>query len=110
MDLEKYKELSHEGKLIWAKNSILKKGLSRIEKYNLFKKFTTYQVNDKILIKAYNLSGKFLKRTNKFLAVFEGPYEVKNIVGKGTYIVIDPKNGVERQMFHANEIRKYHLD
>ena len=56
----------------------------------------------------YNLSNKLLKRTSKFMSVFEGSYIISKMVMKGTYLVRDLKTNKERGIFHANELRKYH--
>lgn len=71
--LEGQQEASYEQKLIWVRDSIKSKGQKRAERYNLCKNMTQYREGNKVLVKAYNRSDKFLKRIAKFMAVFEGP-------------------------------------
>ena len=101
-------EASYEQKLIGTHDRIKKKGLKRAHKANVSHKMTHYTVGDRVLIKACNLSDKLLKRTSKFISVFEGPYTISKIIREGTYFIIDSVNNKERGIFHAHDLRKYH--
>lgn len=68
-----------------------------------------YREEDKVLVKAHNLSDKYSKQTPKFMAVFEGPYLIAKVIRNGTYVIKDPSNGKDRGMFHTNDIRAYHV-
>ena len=75
-------------------------------KYNTEKTLSAYGTGDLVLVRACNLSDKLLGRSAKFMAVFEGPYLIKRMVRESTAILVDPKSGVERGMFHVNDIKK----
>ena len=101
-------EPSYEQKLIWTHDRMKRKGLKRAQKANMRHRLSHYTVGDRVLIKAYNLSDKLLKRTSKFMSVFEGPYIIGKIIREGTYLIIDSVNNKERGIFHAHDLRKYH--
>ena len=101
---------TYEQKLVWTQDRIRMKGIPRAEKTNAGQKITTYQKNEQVLGKAYNLSDKALKRTAKFMSVFEGPFIVDKIIREGTYLITDPKSHRERGIFHAHDLRKYYSD
>ena len=101
-------EPTYVQKLVWTKNRIREKGLKRANKTDMNKKMEKYQQGDKVLIKVYNLSDKSLKRTAKFMAVFEGPYNIGKIIREGTYVIEDPKRHRQRGIFHASDLRRYH--
>lgn len=61
---------------------IKRKGLKEAEKHDLNKTVTQYQEGDKLLVKAYNLSDKFLKQNATFMAVFEET----SLIAKVTWI------------------------
>ena len=42
------------------------------------------------------------------MSVFEGPYSTGKIIREGTYLIVDPVNNKEREIFYAHELRKYH--
>ena len=100
-------ESTYVQKLVRAKNRIREKGLKRANKTDMNKKMENYQQGDKVLVKAYNLSDKSLKRTAKFMAVFEGPYIIGKIIREGTYVIEHPKRRRERGIFHASDLRRY---
>ena len=102
------KEPGYEQKLLWTQERIKRKGLRRAQKTNADKRISSYQENDEVLVKACNLSDKFLKRTAKFMPVFEGPYRIGKIIREGTYLITHLKNNKERGIFHACDLRKYH--
>ena len=54
---------TYEQKLVRTRDRIQKKSLRRAQKTNANRKTTTYHENDQVLVKAYNLSDKMLKRT-----------------------------------------------
>ena len=97
-----------EQKLFWVRERIKKKGTMRAQKTDTGRKMTSYQENEQVLVKAYNLSDKTLKRTAKFMSVFEGPYIINRILREGTYLVTDATNNKERGVFHANDLRRYY--
>ena len=101
-------EPTYEQKLMWTYERIRRKGLKRADKTNMSKKMENYQQGNKALIKVYNLSYKSLKRTAKFMAIFEGPYIMGKIIRKGTYVIEDPKRHRERGIFQARDLRRYH--
>lgn len=42
------------------------------------------------------------------MAIFKGPYLLKKTIGNEIYIILDSVTFLNRGMFHANDIRKYH--
>ena len=102
------KQSTHEQKLFWVRERIKKKGAMRARKTDTDRKMTFYQENEQVLVKAYKLSDKILKRAAKFMSVFEGPYLINKILREGTYSVIDIRNNKERGVFHANDLRRYY--
>ena len=101
---------TYEQKLFWVRERIRKKGTRRAQKTDTDRKITSYQENEQVLVMAYNLSDKILKRTARFRSVFAGPYIINKILREGTYSVTHVKNNKERGVFHANDLRKYYAN
>ncbi|XP_043472740.1 uncharacterized protein LOC122505295 [Leptopilina heterotoma] len=100
-------DLDYERKLELAYDNICKKGKKRADKFNISHKLSEFKVGDQVLLKLLNKSDKENKIIAKFLQVYEGPYEIKKVVKKGTYILWDPKSKIEKGMYHSQDLKKY---
>ena len=98
-------EKCHEEKIREAAKKMHKKLKQRALKRNKNIKPQNYEVDDKVLIKACNVSDTLNNKVAKFYSVYEGPYYVKKKISKDTYILWDKKN--ERGMFHGQDMKPY---
>ena len=101
-------ELRYNEKLFLAKTRIQNKREKMNEKINRNRNIIKFNVGDKVLIKANNVSSKENKEISKFFDVFEGEYIIKKIVDDNTYILFDQNKNEERGMFHTENLRPFY--
>ena len=99
--------ISYERKLEMAKDNISRKGKNRASKFNEAQRLTSLKEGDHVLVKAINESDPKLKILKKFLQIYVGPYETKNEVRPGTYILWNPESKEDRGMFHTQDLKIY---
>ena len=86
------------------------KGERRNARLNKDKIGLTFQVGDLVLVKACKVSNAAVGKVAKFLAIYEGPYQVKRKIARNTYILSNMKTGKERGQFHAVDLKPYQRD
>ena len=90
-----------------AEDNISRKGKNRASKFNEAHHLTSLREGDHVLVKAINESDPKRKILNKFLQIYEGPYEIKKQDRPGTYILCNPESKEERGMFHTQDLKIY---
>ena len=70
----------------------------------------TFQVGDWVSVKACKVSNAAVGKVAKFLAIYEGPYQVKKKIARNTYIHDNMKTGKERGQFHAMDLKPYRIE
>ena len=86
------------------------KGEKRNARLNKNKSGLTFRVGDLVLVKACKVSDAAVGKVAKFLAIYEGPYQVKKRIARNTYILGNMKTGKERGQFHAVDLKPYRRD
>lgn len=94
-----------QSKLMWVGNKIRAKGERRAKLARQTRRVgpSFYETGDSVFIKAYNLSDKSLKRSAKLMAVYESPYPIERVLGKGSYEIAG------RGTFNAKDIKRAYI-
>lgn len=72
-------------------------------------KLTTFGTGDKVLLKTCPISEAVNKIVAKFCDLYEGPYIVRERIGKSTYILVFPENSKKvRGKFNVRLLKKYY--
>ena len=101
-------ETTIENKLMLVEQRIRKKGNYRAKLHADKHKFAEYKIDDLVLIKANNISKAESKITAKFLALYEGPYRLKQKVSENPFKLENPNTKEIRGQFHANLFKKWY--
>ena len=96
---------SLEDRIFVARDTMHSKLKKRARKTNENIKHFHFQIGDAVLIRANNVSSE--KHIAKFFHVYEGPYFIKESVGKDTYLLSHPSNGI-RGKFHLSLLKPYY--
>ena len=99
-------EWSQEEKIKKARGNMHKFLKKRAENKNKNRKHFKFEIGQKVLIKEERKSYAEKNIAAKFLHVFEGPYIIKSIAGKDTYILED-ENNIEGETFHLDNLREH---
>ena len=59
------------------------------------------------MVKTCKVSNATAGKVAKFLAIYEGPYQVKKKIARKTYILENMKTGKERGQLHAMDLKPY---
>ena len=95
---------SLEERICLARDTMHRKIKGRAAKQNENIKHFTFNEGDAVLVRANNVSSD--KHIAKFFSVYEGPYYVKERIGKDTYLL--KHNTAEiRGMFHLSNLKPY---
>ena len=78
----------------------------RAKKKNENIKQFTLKENDKVLIKALNVSNESENQVAKFFNVYEGLHIIKSKVAYDTYVIMD-ETGKEKGKFHLRYIKPF---
>lgn len=97
---------SREEKICLVQENLTRKAIKREGRFNEKHKFTEFKLYEKVRIKANNVSDGEIKNIEKFFAIFEGPYIVKQRIGLSTYL-LQNKDGIERGTFNVQLLKKY---
>lgn len=90
-----------------AKINIQRSTRKRAEKFNQQHKTVKFREGETVLLRA-NPVGKSSDNTaRKFFRLFDGPYILKERVGKNTFIVYDQRRDKTVGKFHGASLRKY---
>lgn len=101
----KKNDVNIDVKLKLAAERIKTKGKKRAEKHSEKHKFTEYKVGDLVLIRANYVSDAGSKVLSKFLAVYEGPYRLKEKRFNNSFVLENPETKKVRGPFHANHFK-----
>ncbi|XP_044767166.1 uncharacterized protein LOC123323031 [Coccinella septempunctata] len=74
---------------------------------NLTMNDNLFGLGDLVLLKANNTSSAIKSEIKKFLLLFEGPFEIKKKIHDHTYVLVSPKTGEERGIFHSSHLKTY---
>ena len=88
---------------------IKEKRQKRADRINEKNKLTTFELGDKVLLRANPMSDAINKIVAKFCDLYEGPYIVKKKIGKATYTlsyVEDQEK--ERGNFNIRQLKAYY--
>lgn len=78
------------------------------DKENQRTKFTTFEVEDKVLLRTSPRSDALNKVIAKFCDLYEGPYVVKERIGPATYLLAAPdEEGKIRGKFNVRQLKPY---
>ena len=87
---------------------IRNEGERRKARLNKDKIGLTFQPGDLVLVRACNVANTAAGKVAKFLALYEGPYRIKEKIARNTYILSDMNTERERGQFHAMSLKPYH--
>ena len=76
----------------YAKQHIIEQGNKRREKFNRTQKLQRFDVGEQILLKANPVGKRNDNTAKKFFRLYNGPYTLKQHVGRHTFIVYDKRN------------------
>ena len=79
------------------REKITTKGEKRKARVNKDKTVLTFQTGDLVLVKACNVANAAAGKVAKFLALYEGPYQIKKRIALNTYIVTSNKRESREQ-------------
>lgn len=96
-----------EMKLEHVKRRIVTQSEKRIQRFNRTHKLKTFEVGELILLKANPVGRRIDNTAKKFFRLYEGPYELRERVGRQTFIVYDNRRNKVVGKFHANSFRKF---
>lgn len=99
---------THETLIMMARNNMRSKRKKQSSKFNNQHRITEFQLGDKVLVKALNVSNPATKTIAKFLPLYEGPYEIKRKISNTSYILKYIGKEKERGLFHAQDLRPYY--
>lgn len=99
--------LDYEAKLILAKETLISRSARRNARHPA-RPFLEFQPGDFVLLRASPISSAIKSETKKFLLLFEGPYEIKKLVSRHTYVLRYPNSNKERGTFHAIHLKRYY--
>ena len=95
---------SLEERICLARDTMHRKIKGRAAKQNENIKHFTFNEGDAVLVRANNVSSD--KHIAKFFSVYEGPYYVKERIGKDTYLLKHNADEI-RGMFHLSNLKSY---
>ena len=72
------------------------------------KKFVNYEINEKVLLKANNISSAEKREVAKFFSNYKGPYVIKKKIHNNTFILKYIDSEKERGEFHARKLKHYY--
>lgn len=77
-------DLGYDQKNVFARENISRKAAKRRARFNQERKFKYFEVGNRVLLKANNVSDFENGNIAKVFSVYEGPYIIKKIYGKTT--------------------------
>ena len=96
---------SLEERIYLARDVMHRKLKIRAKKANENIKHFQFQIGDAVLVRSNNVSSE--KHIAKFFHVYEGPYFIKESVGKDTYLLSHSSNEI-REKFHLSLLKPYY--
>ena len=99
---------NHEEKIELAAERIRKRGAARKKTHDEkhHEPFRKFKVGEEVLLWANNVSDNEKREIAKFFSKYGGPYTIKRLVGKATYI-LENENHEERGQFHTPDLLLY---
>ena len=94
-------------KVEYAKQRIIEEGNKRIEKYNRTHKLQRFDVGKQILLKTNPIEKRIDNTAKKFFRLYNGPYTLKQRVGRHTFIVYDERKEKDIGKYHATSFKKF---
>ncbi|KAJ8675339.1 hypothetical protein QAD02_011125 [Eretmocerus hayati] len=101
------KDIPYEQKLVWVHERISKEGERRALALNEKNTITEFHEGQEVLVRACNVSSADKGISSKLLALYEGPYIIRKIIGRSTFRLFDNENNIDRGMFHGSSLRPY---
>ena len=62
------------------------------------------------MVRACNVANAAAGKVAKFLALYEGPYNMKKRIARNIYILSDVNTEQERGQFHSMSLKPYHTN
>lgn len=100
-------KITYNQKLELVIKNIKRHGKARADRYNSSHKLSKFKLGDVVLVKALNVSDTKNKKMGKLFPLYEGPYTLKRQVGEATFVLENPRTGLERGRFHVSMFKAY---
>lgn len=101
-------EVPYDRKLQIAANRIRTKQEKRAQKTNSKNQYTTFQLDDLVLIKTHPLSNAVQGETAKLFELYEGPFKICKIIGRNVYHVCTLDGRKQFGPYHVSAMKLYH--
>lgn len=98
---------SQEVKVGLANERLQSRAKARKEAHDAHKTFTTYNIGDKVWLKALHLSNAIQKEIKKFFLLYDGPFVVNKLVGNNAYELVSPVDGTLRGTFNVIHLKPF---
>ena len=95
-------------KRVQTDERIRKLASKRSKEFNATHKLQTFTVGKLVLLKAHNVGFTEDNTETKFFCLDNGPYTLRERVGKNTYIIADKQINKGINKFHASSLQKYY--
>jgi hypothetical protein len=67
-----------------------------------------FEIGDLVLLKAKNISSEYDAEINKFLMLYDVPFEVKKRIQTDVYVLMHRHNQKERGTFHVSNMKPFY--
>ena len=101
--------MAREQKLMLSAKRIKRKGILRSNKMSQKTNCIKYRVGDLVLVKALNVSDTVAKMIAKFMAIYEGPYIIKEQKQDSSFLLSNIDNFSDRGTFNASSLIPYYV-